>query len=133
MVRTAITLAAAAALAMAASAAALPAATSPTTFSFAQWVEDIISEANTQRELLDQVARIGGFNPLRANTLVDCLDLYSTAGQAEHVVVVVPDDLGLGGVDAKCITEAVDLLRGDRDRASRGEKLPGGHRHVCLP
>ena len=74
--------------------------------------------ANTQRELLDQVACIGGFNPLRANTLVDCLDLYSTAGQAEHVVVVVPDDLDLGGVDAKRITEAVDLLREDLDRAS---------------
>ncbi|KAH6843299.1 hypothetical protein B0I37DRAFT_437514 [Chaetomium sp. MPI-CAGE-AT-0009] len=40
MVKIAVPLAA---LAMAASVAALPAATSPTTFSFAQWVEDIIA------------------------------------------------------------------------------------------
>jgi len=56
MVRTAITLAAAAALAMAASAAALPAATSPTTFSFAQWVEDIISHPDTALTVDEAIA-----------------------------------------------------------------------------
>ncbi|KAK4150416.1 hypothetical protein C8A00DRAFT_36984 [Chaetomidium leptoderma] len=56
MVKTAITLAAAAALAMAASAAALPAATSPTTFSFAQWVEDIISHPDTALTVDEAIA-----------------------------------------------------------------------------
>lgn len=56
MVKTAITLAAASALAMTASAAALPAATSPTTFSFAQWVEDIISHPDTALTVDEAIA-----------------------------------------------------------------------------
>jgi hypothetical protein len=56
MVKTAIPLAAAAALAMAASVAALPAATSPTTFSFAQWVEDIISHPDTALTVDEAIA-----------------------------------------------------------------------------
>jgi hypothetical protein len=56
MVKTAIPLAAAAALAMVASVAALPAATSPTTFSFAQWVEDIISHPDTALTVDEAIA-----------------------------------------------------------------------------
>ncbi|KAK4118057.1 hypothetical protein N657DRAFT_442809 [Parathielavia appendiculata] len=53
MVKTAITLAA---LALAASVAALPAATSPTTFSFAQWVEDIIANPDTALTVDEAIA-----------------------------------------------------------------------------
>lgn len=53
MVKTAIPLAA---LAMVASVAALPAGTSPTTFSFAQWVEDIISHPDTALTVDEAIA-----------------------------------------------------------------------------
>jgi hypothetical protein len=56
MVKTVIALATVAALAVAASAAALPAAASPTTFSFAQWVEDIISHPDTALTVDEAVA-----------------------------------------------------------------------------
>ncbi|KAK3308395.1 uncharacterized protein B0T15DRAFT_524326 [Chaetomium strumarium] len=53
MVRTAIPLAA---LAMAASVAAFPTTTSSTTFSFAQWVEDIISHPDTALTVDEAIA-----------------------------------------------------------------------------
>jgi hypothetical protein len=63
---------------------------------------------------------------------VDGLDLDSRASQPKHMVVVVFDDLCLGGIDAERVSKAVNLLGGELDRASRGEKLPRRHGHIGL-
>ena len=82
---------------------------------------------NTQGQALSQIAGIRGFNSLGTDTLVLCLDLNGGAVQAKHVLVVVLDDLGLGGIDAKRIGKAVNLHGREPDRASRSEELPGGY------
>jgi hypothetical protein len=48
------------------------------------------------------------------------------------VLVVVLDDLGLGGIDAKRISKAVNLLGRELDRTPRRKELLGGYRYISL-
>ncbi|KAK4099169.1 hypothetical protein N658DRAFT_174926 [Parathielavia hyrcaniae] len=132
MVRTAIPLAA---LAMVASVAALPAATSGTTFSFAQWVEDIIANPDTALTVDEAVAAAnvaatvgtaGGLHkrvpncdkavwrPAPARDAAACVDHIARAG-------------GLGWICGMTSTEySVEFCRngGARIAGSRSVQLP---------
>ncbi|KAK4124710.1 hypothetical protein N657DRAFT_643461 [Parathielavia appendiculata] len=131
MVKIAIPLVA---LAMAASVAAVPAATSPTTFSFAQWVEDIIANPDTALTVDEAVAAaraadvIGSAAGLQKRAWCDPSDWPRAPGRDAAACVDYLARKGQSGTNCGIPAggRAVQMCRigGAQIQASRGTQIP---------